>query len=199
MRRAVVCLVIYCFSAAALAQDEPRLKVPPGVRPPRPMCPLKLEQAPEVRGFKLGQTIGQIRDRFPRARSYEGLMAEGVGVRTIRLGYSDFMQSAEFKDVWRVSLTFLDDNLASFTLNYDLGTHWGSAEEFKTAVAERLGLQQTGWWGHDRRLTLGCEGFDVTADVSAGAMVGFALRGFEGEVDRRRNSSEQQRRDAFKP
>lgn len=162
----------------------------------RPLpCPLTIENSPELRGFKLGQSLEQVRRRFPRNSS---LSLPGPAAQA-NLGLNDLAGHSELEGVKSVSLGFLDNKLALLAVTYDVSVHWDSSDQFKTSLANSLKLQQSGWKSRGTARVLDCEGFTIEAAGASGAMVMLTKRGLEADLDARRKAFEQQKRDAFKP
>jgi hypothetical protein len=178
-------------------------------------CALKVAEAPEVRGFKLGQTYEEIKRGFPN----EDLSAHGVdsqkpnGVRQIIVaagGYTSRLRRAaagelpegwskRFEGVSRAEVQLLDDKVASVKIVYDDTAKWEDPLEFTAAIAEGLKLPRQGWRGKYPTV-LDCDGFTVeTEAVTSYSTLTIQLTDFVPEVKRREAEAERAKRKVFKP
>lgn len=164
-------------------------------------CTMKADQSPEVRGFKLGQTVEQIRAKFPK-NFWLDLGDDPEGPTIVLLEAKDFSGDEAYQGLEGVTLRFLDKKVASLTVKYSRGTKWDSQEEFNNVVTQNLKLPTTGWKGR-YSLTLTCEDFTVETSAGlsgiAGASIQIKLRDLEQEMERRKLQKEADRRKVFKP
>jgi hypothetical protein len=130
---------------------------------PLTKCTLKLEQSPELRGFRLGMDVKQVVARFPELQVES---ADEFGSRQVEIYPSSDrsqLKKSGFENVERVALTFFEERLTSVSVRYDTSIKWKSPDEFVSRIAGPLGLSGT-WRPVDRwRRTLECDGFRVTA------------------------------------
>jgi hypothetical protein len=163
-------------------------------------CTMKADQSPEVRGFKLGQTIEQLRAKFPKNFWLDTDDPEGTTIAL--LDRRDFGDNETYEGLEGVTLKFLDKKVASLTVKYLRDTKWNSQEEFNNVVTQNLKLPTTGWKGR-YSLTLTCEDFTVETSAGASGIVGasiqISLRDLEQEMERRKLQKEADRRKVFKP
>jgi hypothetical protein len=161
---------------------------------------MKANQSPEVRSFKLGQTVEQLRTKFPNNFWLDDNSEEGPTI--VLLSRSDLGRNEAYEGLEGVTLRFLDKKIASLTVKYSSETKWNSQEEFNSAVVQNLKLPTTGWKGR-YSLTLTCEDFTVETSAGlagvTGASIQIKLRDFEQEVERRKLQKEADRRKVFKP
>jgi len=148
-------------------------------------CDLKLVQAPELRGFRLGATSEAVLARFPGLEISD---ADEFGFSAIQLRLHDrdnayFESSAPaqsiamrgayasierskftgFENIARVNLQFMDGSLSLIQLGYDDSLKWNSLNEFVSRISEALSLTD-GWQFPDNSTrVLDCNGFRVTA------------------------------------
>lgn len=126
MRLIVTCLqLLFVFSLPCLAQPS--------------LCPLTLNEAPEVRGFKLGMTVAQVRARLggvairkPDELGGQMLIANAAMLRKASPTASSSARAAAF--------TFLDGRLMKLTLLYDDSVKWEDVDEFVFSLSHSLGL-----------------------------------------------------------
>lgn len=169
----------------AFAQKQP-------VKP----CSLTLDQSPEVRGLKLGQSY-ESRPRFAGSGDYLDRVDE-AGVQTLYL--RDPGRSERFQGTDRVRLLYLDGVLVSFTIDHKPGVKWQSDAHFTAAIADTLHLPSTGWTTDVAYLSLPCDGFVVRAGrATLGGMLEIETTGFVPEIRRRQEVIEQKKRAEFKP
>ena len=151
----LACTVAFSQTGASNTGDSPSA--------PITECTLKLEQSPELRGFRLGMDIKQIVARFPDLNLEP---ADEFGSRQGEIFPSSdraLLKKSGFEGVERVALTFFDDRLISVSVRYDASIKWKDPDEFVSRIAPPLGLSGT-WKPVDRwRRSLECDGFRVTA------------------------------------
>jgi len=203
-------ILLFIISDIALAQDATQEQ--------QPRCALKLNQAPELRGLKLGMTAEQILARFPGLKIHP---ADKYGYRKVGLiftpsdlavrdGVMNFEQSTyistvkfpDYKGLKSAGLQFLDDHIFSIQLVYDDSVKWQDLDEFIEKVATSLNLPKD--WQEDETESekyLQCDGFQVAA----------ALSGYTGPTLRvsdlvtllvireRKAEKEEKQRSTFKP
>lgn len=136
----------------------------------KPPCPLGINQAPELRGFRMGMTQAAVLarvpgttiekpDKFGLARlrisvidSSKMIMPspKDKGIQPdITVGPSDgsafVLDSARFpafKGVRKVQMRFIDGRLSYLEVDYDDSIKWDSIEQFVVTVATNLKLPQ---------------------------------------------------------
>jgi len=152
-------------------------------------CTVTLENAPDLRGFRLGMSLSDIQKRFPNFPSSR-IAANQIGVATVdmsaayrrdELGSPDghnilslyYISSfPELNELKHVELKLLDGRLIEVTVYYPNDIKWRSADEFVQKTSEALKLNGT-WrrlgedndYSETRFLQCGevLEGFHVTA------------------------------------
>ncbi len=175
--------ISFCFSIKA--QDQ--------------KCALTVEQAPELRGFKLGMEFGKVKELFPGKRYW----SEGeFGLRQLR--FFDYELPEERRDgLDDLSLHFVDDRLTYILVRYDNSVQFKDAADFRDKVAEAMKLK--GQWHGDSRIrdgfTLECQGFKIFVDRNLGMMpeVAMSINGATDIVEKRKQEAEQKKRREFKP
>jgi hypothetical protein len=123
-------------------------------------CIVELEQAPELRGFRLGMSLEDIRKRFPK---FPGIGSSQIGLATVEIS-SAYTQDAldrpsgdgnnnfnlisaapfpELNEVKHIELKLLDWRVIEITVYYDNDIKWKSADEFAQKTGEALKLDGT--------------------------------------------------------
>lgn len=165
----------------------------------KPACSLTLEQAPTIRGFRLGMSLDEVMLPFKEQTSrqitnaVESRLREGAnrfhGKSTVVLPDSIMVFGAdaqplaahvrnprEFENVTRIAFVFLDRRLFGLTVEYDMT--WQSLEQFVGATSSSLNL--TGEWTHARTLdgesaALNCQAFEIQVGLRNGSSRGAAV------------------------
>ena len=148
---------------------------------------VKMEQSPELRGFRLGMSLQDIQKRFP---GFPTVSANQFGLATVEVSNTyvrnvidrpagenviSLVSASSFPElsgVKHVELKLLDGRLTEVTVYYPDDIKWKSADEFVQKTGE--GLKLNGTWkklGEDtdfsenRHLQCGgvFEGFNVSA------------------------------------
>lgn len=181
-------------------------------------CKLKPPQSPTVRGFRLGMTVAEVSNRFPRYGMPE---ADTCGRLTFSID-SVFgrlrafaRRPEEFDGVQSLRLSFLDGRLTYVRLTYNGGTRWNSIGEYLASVSGPLGLPSSWHKTEDGTAVshahvVGCYGFKVVAGFHHGPYIelhetGAAQAAMRRKVEydvRRGREAEQERerqRGTFKP
>lgn len=126
-------------------------------------CPLKIESAPELRGFRIGMSIAEIKKRHPKFEPGEGDV-DGY------FGQSLWWTNAELAEVGPedragatgIELGFLDSKLIQLKVKYDGFSEWGDIGKFTAVMIERLKLPSEGWEVVDPKTRkLKCTGFTI--------------------------------------
>jgi hypothetical protein len=191
--RFIFSIVLLALAAPCLAQTA--------------VCPLKFEEAPEVRGFKLGQSFDEVRKILPLKADISEKDELGLRTATV-LGISslprlyldapaDWPKRMEGVDtIW---LRLLDDKLVYVAIRYDDSTKWPNPLEFTAAIAASLSLPKKGWYGV-APTRLDCAGFFVETYASMTTpMLIIKLRDLEGELVTRKYEAQRKKREKFKP
>ena len=195
--------VLLSFSARAGSQK-------PSPSPAK--CSLTLAQSPIVRGLKLGQSPSDVQNLIApdgdersleilRLGSGSALFRDDfVGVREQTI-YSSLIDSERLKGTRTISLRYLDDKLASFSIDYGSEVKWQSTAHFTAAIAEQLHLPTVGWGSADSRikLRLNCDGFFVETFAYQSSELKVEKIDLETEISMRRTERERKKRVEFKP
>lgn len=163
-------------------------------------CRLTLAEVPELRGFRLGMTLRQVKEKITTESYFDNLYTlSEFGERSIRItGYQ--LKGENSKGVSDVGFEFLDDKLTLIKVTYDGSVRWKSSQDFISRVVEALGLPPS---GESRRseYRLDCSGFSIEIDYGSGYMP--TVRIYDPEAPRvvakRRADKEEKKRREFKP
>jgi hypothetical protein len=138
-----------------------------------PQCKRTLEQAPELRGLKLGMSLQQVSKLYPGATtkfSAAGMRNKVYGLeeREISRDAEHGASASRLADVHAIELDFIDGRLYRMRIYYDKSISWDDVEEFALRVSGGLNLPSA--WansdigGGDRR-HLHCGAFSLTAST----------------------------------
>lgn len=180
-------------------------------------CALKREDAPALRGFRLGMTLAEALNRF---RSLPLPERNSCGRRSLNFSVWDESVPSlakafeEFDGVRGLRLSFLDDRLAYVRVTYERGAGGRTPSEFRTATAKKLSLPDA-WrplseFAAEQTHVIGCDGFKIMAGYRDGpyaelydtAAVQTLLGRRAAEEDKRRREEEverERRRKSYKP
>ncbi len=134
-------------------------------------CTLTLAQLPqsaELRGFRLGMTVEQIKARIPKivlGRTDQF----GVAKTSINPDFNPDIDKSIFQGVRTVSFEFLDGRLFSLWVGYNSSFKWQRPDEFLTEMGKALHLpnawKTSSWRGQE----LDCEDFQATIKLIGGS------------------------------
>lgn len=129
-------------------------------------CNLTPENAPELRGFRLGMTLDEIKRKFPNLPSitsdenglskiyFDRTSKPEQSYREFNFVDANFMEA--FKGTRRVYLELTDNKVAVIKVVYTDEIPWKSEEEFIKRTAESLNIPGT-WTMSDGYNTLQCQ------------------------------------------
>jgi hypothetical protein len=136
-----------------------------------PKCTLtiaQLPQAQELRGFRLGMTIEQIKARIPKL-----LLGRtdqfGVAKTSINPDFNPDVDKPILQGVRTVSFEFLDGRLFSLWIGYNSSFKWQRLDEFLGEISKVLHLPNAWKTSSWRGQVLDCEDFQVTIKVIGGS------------------------------
>lgn len=182
-------LLLFCFT---VTEGQSRSKP----LPPATTCKLTIDQAPLVRGLKLGQSIDQLQRDLPRIARWSDEDPDEYGLRRILLSPRMLEDPEKLAGVTSVSLDYFDDSLVSIEITYSREVKWQSNLHFVAAIAEQLKLPREGWRQSDPSI-LTCDGFFIeVADANKLRMMD--LR-FPALAVKRKAEVQEKRKSAFKP
>jgi hypothetical protein len=159
------------------------------------VCTLTVEQAPELRGFRLGMTAEQLKARVPGIQ----VSQREFGVSNAVLSSVNFrnLDAVAYKGVNEISFAFLDDRLVRLTVFYQ-SVPWKNADQLAAKVSESLKLPNALRWGQNQDKVLTCAGFDIKAAVYENSIT-LDTPGYDEIVRRRREQRDEKLRQDFRP
>ena len=187
-------LLLLLLSGGAVAQQTKT----PAVPEPQP-CKMTLNQAPVLRGFKLGMSQAEIE---PAGLSGPW-QDEGLGFsQALLIGRQ--LEGAKGENVHHIILQALDKKITSIEVTYDGSIKWSNAREFATAVynglmpvtvSVPLGVRSSGPYYMD------CGGFALDVDYGSGIIPRVHLYDPSAYqvVEQRKAGRENKKRQTFKP
>lgn len=155
----VVVVIIAClfFSYSVSAQDV--------------QCRLKLSdlpQATELKGFRLGMTMDEVKARAPQVR-FGKTTDVGVSKTSFSPDYEPRLDKSTFQDVRTVSLDFLDGKLNSLWIGYDNTFRWQTVDAFVKGISQSLGLPNAWVAWNVRGQQMKCTDFQITVSLVGGS------------------------------
>jgi hypothetical protein len=141
-------LVMMLCAGAASAQDG--------------KCTLKLAelaQPAELRGFRVGMTMEEVRARLPKAQLPR---ADEFGFASLNVfpDYEPGIDKKAFEGVRTISLDFLDNRVTGVWVGYDKTFKWQTIDDFVAGITAALKLP-TSWRTKFRSRVLDCADFAV--------------------------------------
>lgn len=209
--------VILVLSFAIAAQDRRASSVPSELRYQlTERCELALEQAPAIRGFRLGMTAQDLQREI---RGAELIKTSDFGESEwVYEGQRQFELIPRFSGVNRLRLYFIDGSLKSIYIVYDTDAQWQNIERFASHISRSLGLPEL--WEPDmlqgEHAALVCKEFTVRVQGSPAVQLNadgrYSLESIKtryslsitdnsssGIVNRRKEEQELKKRENFKP
>jgi hypothetical protein len=146
---ALACVLLCCTALTAAAQET--------------KCALKIAQlatAPELRGFRLGMTLEQLKARVPNlaVRTADEFGATAVNIYP---EHNDISDKASFEGIRTISLEFLDGRVVMLWVGYAPNFKWKSTDEFVSGMTRSLNLPDA-WQTKSRNRQLACDDFQAT-------------------------------------
>jgi hypothetical protein len=136
-----------------------------------PKCNLTLEQAPELRGLKLGMSPEQFDDIYPGMKTNSiGVIASnvvGLEERHISQESEPGTSASRLQDVNNIDVRFIDGRLYWIHIYYDRSVTWNTVDEFALKVSESLNLPPA-WTRQLSSRELICGSFSLLANVEKG-------------------------------
>jgi hypothetical protein len=156
-------------------------------------CALKLSElpdAPELRGFRVGMSIEQVRTRMPKLQLRP---ADEFGFTSLNIfpDYEPGLNKASYEGVRTISLDFLDGRVYSLWIGYDKTFKWQTVDEFVTGFTSALKLSNS-WRTKFRNRLLDCADFSVTvAPVAESPSVKLVDERARELLDKRKTAKEE--------
>lgn len=144
-------------------------------------CPLTLQQAPEIRGFRLGMTMDELKKRFPNFKTTKSDEFGFIKGKILNSEAKEYLGNVdatyvspakypEFKEMFLAELHLFKDRVISLQTGYPSGAVDMSKDEYKKKVAETLGLPNA-YVDDDSFFSpdgiINCEGFRATVGTSS--------------------------------
>ncbi|HKQ54001.1 MAG TPA: hypothetical protein VJT74_16615 [Pyrinomonadaceae bacterium] len=125
-------------------------------------CTLKLAElttSPELRGFRVGMTVEEVRARLPKAQFPR---ADEFGFASLNIfpDYEQGIDKKSFEGVRTVSLEFMDNKVSAVWLGYDKTFKWQTIDEFVAGITPALKLPNL-WRSRFRNRLMDCADFTV--------------------------------------
>jgi hypothetical protein len=101
-------------------------------------CSLKPDQAPVLRGFRLGMTPQELQEKVVGVGGLE--KADEVGMTETTIYPFQMKSKEDASGIQYVKLTLLDKRLTAIELRYDGSTDWDGVDQFAAKISESLQL-----------------------------------------------------------
>jgi hypothetical protein len=150
-------LVVFLISAGHVSAQDNR-------------CKSKLNDLPaaaELKGFRLGMTMDQVKARVPQV-AFGPTDPLGMSKTSIHPFFDPRIDKSTFEGVRTVSLDFLDGRLASLWIGYDSSAKWPTVDDFVREISQSLLLHDAWAPWKSRGQQLRCADFEMTATMVAG-------------------------------
>ncbi len=126
-----------------------------------------LPAAPELKGFRLGMTMDQVKARVPQL-VFGPTDPLGVSKTSIHPFFDPRTDKSTFEGVRTVSLDFLDGRLTSLWIGYDSSAKWPTVDDFVRGISQSLLLPNAWVPWKLRGQQLRCADFEMTVTMVAG-------------------------------
>ena len=172
-------------------------------------CTLTPEQAPEIRGVRLGMSAEQLQSLFPGEANRQSInnaisaskQAGAYGLANTELRPDREAANPRFAGVNYISIGLLDERVVRFYIAYTQ-VEWKSVDQFVTRLSEGLRLPNVSWEANGQLSVLQCNGFNVEAYASRGSadsLVRVTDTSVNKIVEDRREVEREKARQVFKP
>ena len=190
----LICLCALCIPQNALSQSSTQSEV---------RCTIGLDNAPTIRGLKLGQNLEQVKAVLPtllKAGS-NATRDPGIGALESRVNVNTPEYLPAFEGVEQVQLLFLDNRLVQLNFLYDRTVRWQREKDFTSKISELLKLPNV-WEDSIGGSILNCDGFFLRAELgysNSPSQLLVKLTNLSAEIDRRIKARDEKQRGSFKP
>lgn len=202
MKYPFVLTLIACFSLLPVSQT-------PGGASAQSRCKLKPEQAPEIRGIRLGMSAEQLLSLFPEGSNQQNITAairnaksvESYGVSRFELRPDNTTANPRFEGVNYIHVELLDTRITSFHIEYK-GFEWENVSQFVRGLSEGLRLPIEFWDSGASSSHMTCDGFRIDAYATTGStqsIVRVVDTSTPQIVEDRRAAAREKVRQTFKP
>lgn len=190
----LICLCGLCIPQSELSQSGTQSEA---------RCTIGLDNAPTIRGLKLGQNLEQVKAILPtllKAGS-NATRDPGIGALESRVNVNTPEYLPAFEGVEQVQVLFLDDRLVQMNFLYDRTVRWQREKNFTSKISELLKLPNV-WEDSIGGSTLNCDGFFLRAELgyyNSPSQLLVKLTNLSAEIDRRIKARDEKQRGSFKP
>lgn len=174
-------------------------------------CNLTPDQAPSIRGFRLGMTLNQVFELVPDARNDKAVI-EAINRQkaeklpsTLTLSFKGYelpySSMPMFQNVYFIDVRFFQDQLTNVFISYNWPT-WNNADAFIAKLSESFQLPEAKeWQGNDNDKSLLCKDFrlNVSAQFNVGPSISLTDTTVAKKMDDLRNAILERARKEFKP
>jgi hypothetical protein len=200
-------VLLLSFTAALILSFQLTSEAQQSTAPP---CTLNVEELPEIRGFKLGMTLEDIRRRHPKFKIPEP-DETGYAEMTYSVSYylsygeESLINEEDRKGITGIKVAFLDGKLVRLRIIYDDSVKWKDVPEFLQAMIRALKLPDAKFWiNHDADTAqLNCNNVVVQVrliqDARNGGSIAFGQLGIDKTRTERARSIEAKKKQGFKP
>lgn len=172
-------------------------------------CSLTREQAPEIRGIRLGTSTEQLLSLFPEEANRQRItdaIQNSKRVDSFGVGRFDLVPDKEVANpklagINYITVEVIDERVTSFHIEY-AGIEWKTVDQFTAKLSEGLRLPRSSWESGVDSSHLNCDGFTVEAYASRGSrqsVVRVRDTSAPQVVEDRREAAKEKARQAFKP
>jgi hypothetical protein len=142
---------------------QPRLPLPgvertsPGSVAMLQPCPVQVPQLLPLRGFRLGQTLGEALARF-QGTPPAVAAPDAMGIRSLNLPLARSPEERNTTGVTNLELRFLDERLYRIEATYAIGKEWRERpmQEFAMSLSRGVGIAGPWTIGGNNDFTLEC-------------------------------------------
>lgn len=201
MKYLFVLTLVACFAFPTVSQT-------PSGSSADSKCSLTREQAPEIRGIRLGMSTEQLLTLFPedfnRERITDGVKAsknmESYGLGRFHL-LPDNAANPKLAGINSITVVMIDERVTSVTVDYG-GVEWKTIDQFVAKLSDGLRLPSSSWERGDQSGHWNCNGFSVEARFSRGTTQSWVTvrdTSTPRVIEDRREAAKEKAREAFKP
>ncbi len=217
MKYLAALILLGCMTTLGTGQTKHRATVPSA-------CTMTATQLPEIRGLRLGMSVGDLLAAFPEESSKKFIgkaVSDAQKPDTYGFGRATFQSdpkvNPKFSGVSFMSVELVDEHVSLFRVDYERGTPWKNADQFVNRLSEQFHFPAAAQWkrvdmfGHPYKdsskvdygvRTLTCNGFTVLATTNNGnGGSAVTVQNPKGEeiVKAREEAAKEKVRQAFKP
>lgn len=217
MKTLTLALFILAFSFSAYGQPvytrpstkKPTVKTVPVPTSPnydyfeaKEKCSVKTADFNKIRGLKIGMSEDEIKQIFP------DMELKDSSFPPIKVAFVHPENIANYREIKRLYLTFIDASLVSFDIDYFPIIVWDSILEYKNQIADTLKLRREVWSITSDKEKMGvgaarCEDFVVYVSLLTVREQFYSVRVekkdyYSDALEKERNQKERQKKE-FKP